>query len=181
MSDERDLSEAVSCTCQSVQYISWDERPLEQTKCKRNFFPRKDGHEGAAGTILLALSSITIARKGWVPEITWRDPAEGKMGCLGRRGPTKSKVSNRLLDSVGEVEVGKIWDNGIETCILLYVKSIASPGSLYETGYSWLLHWDDPEGWDGEGSWRGVQDGGHMNTHGWFMSMYGKNHYNMVK
>ena len=27
----------------------------------------------------------------------------------------------------------------------------------------------------------GVQDGEHMYTHGWFMSMYGKNHYNTVK
>ena len=42
-------------------------------------------------------------------------------------------------------------------------------------------HWDDPEGWDGEGSRRGVQNGEHMYTRGWFMSMYGKNHYNIVK
>jgi len=27
----------------------------------------------------------------------------------------------------------------------------------------------------------GVQDGEHMYTHGRFMSMYGKNHYNIVK
>ena len=27
----------------------------------------------------------------------------------------------------------------------------------------------------------GVQDRGHMYTHGWFMLMYGKNHYNIVK
>ena len=26
-----------------------------------------------------------------------------------------------------------------------------------------------------------VQDVGHIYTHGWFMSMYGKNHYNVVK
>ena len=26
----------------------------------------------------------------------------------------------------------------------------------------------------------GVQDGEHMYTHGWFMSMYGKNHYNIA-
>ena len=25
-----------------------------------------------------------------------------------------------------------------------------------------LMDWDDPEGWDGEGSWRRVQDGEHM-------------------
>ena len=50
-----------------------------------------------------------------------------------------------------------------------------------ETGCSGLVHWDDPEGWDGEGGGRGVQDGEHMYTHGWFMSMYGKTHYNIVK
>ena len=40
-------------------------------------------------------------------------------------------------------------------------------------------HWDDPEGWGGEGDGRGFQDGEHMYTHVFmsmyrFMSMYGK-------
>ena len=43
------------------------------------------------------------------------------------------------------------------------------------------MYGDNPEGWDGEGDGRGVQDGEHVYTHGWFMSMYGKNHYNIVK
>ena len=37
-----------------------------------------------------------------------------------------------------------------------------------------LVHWDDPEGWDGEGGGRGVQGGEHMYTHDGFMSMDGK-------
>ena len=45
-------------------------------------------------------------------------------------------VYNSLLDSVGEGESGMIWENGIETCILSYVKRITSPGSMHETGYS---------------------------------------------
>ena len=90
-------------------------------------------------------------------------------------------VKNRLLDSVGEGEGGMIWENSIETCILSYVKQIASPGSMHETGCSGLVHWDNPEGWDGEGGERGVRDGEHMYTHGWFMSMYGKTHHNIVK
>ena len=45
---------------------------------------------------------------------------------------------------------------------------------------SGLVHWDDLEGWDGEGGGWGVQDREHMYTYGWFMSMYGKNHYNIV-
>ena len=83
-------------------------------------------------------------------------------------------VQNSLLDSVGEGEGGMIWENGIETCILSYVKWITSPGSMHKTGCSGLVHWDDPEGWDGEGGGRVAQDGEHMYTRGWFMSMYGK-------
>ena len=83
-------------------------------------------------------------------------------------------VLNSLLDSVGEGEGGMIWENSIETCILPYVKQIASTGSMHEAGCSGLVHWDDPEGWDGEGGGREGQDGEHMYTHGWFMSMDGK-------
>ena len=83
-------------------------------------------------------------------------------------------VLNSLLDSVGEGENRMIWENGIETCKLSYVKWIASPGSMHDTGSSGLVHWDDPEGWDGEGVGMGVQDGEHMYTHGGLKSMYGK-------
>ena len=31
------------------------------------------------------------------------------------------------------------------------MKQIASPGLMHKAGYSGLVHWDDPEGWDGEG------------------------------
>ena len=31
--------------------------------------------------------------------------------------------------------------------ILSYVKQIASPGSMQDTGSLGLVHWDDPEGW----------------------------------
>ena len=81
---------------------------------------------------------------------------------------------NSLLDSVGEGEGARIWENGIETCKITYVKRIASPGLMHETGCSGLVHWDDPEGWDGEGGWRGFQVGEHMHTCGRFLSMYGK-------
>ena len=90
-------------------------------------------------------------------------------------------VKNSLLDSVGEGAGGMIWENSIETCILSYMKQIASPGLMHETGCSGLVHWDNPEGWDGEGVGKGGQDGEHMYTYGWFMSKYGKNHYNSVK
>ena len=65
---------------------------------------------------------------------------------------------------MGEDEGMMIWENFIVTCKLSHVKWIASPGLMYDTGCSGLVHWDDPEGWDGE----------HMYTHGGFMSMCGK-------
>ena len=78
------------------------------------------------------------------------------------------------MDSVGEGEGGKIWENGIETCIISCMKRIASPVSMHDTGCLGLVHWDDPEGWYGEGSRREVQDGEHVYTRGRFMLMYGK-------
>ena len=36
---------------------------------------------------------------------------------------------------------------------------MTSPSSMHETGHSKLVHWDDPEGWDGEGGGRGIWDG----------------------
>ena len=41
-------------------------------------------------------------------------------------------VMNSLLDSGGEGEGGMIWENGIETCKLSYVKRITSPGSMHD-------------------------------------------------
>ena len=78
------------------------------------------------------------------------------------------------MGSVGEGEGGMIWENGIETCIISYVKRIARPGSMHDTGCSGLVPSDDPEGWYVEGCGRGVQDGEHVYTHGRFMLMYGK-------
>ena len=46
------------------------------------------------------------------------------------------------------------------------MKQIANPDSMHDTGCSVLVHWDDPEGWDGEEGGREGQDGEHMYTHG---------------
>ena len=45
---------------------------------------------------------------------------------------------------------------------------------MHDTGCLGLVHWDDPEGWYGEGGGRGVQGGEHVYTRGGFMLMYGK-------
>ena len=75
---------------------------------------------------------------------------------------------------MGEGEGGMIWENGIETCIISYMKRIASPSSVHDTGFLGLVHWDDPEGWYGEGGGRGVWDGEHVYSCGGFMLIYGK-------
>ena len=77
------------------------------------------------------------------------------------------------MDSVGEGEGGMIWENGIETCKILYVKRITSPGLMHDTGCSGLVHWTTQR--DGMGrEVGGVQDGEHMYTYGRFKSTYGK-------
>ena len=69
--------------------------------------------------------------RGWCTGITQRDG-------MGRE--------------VGEGKARILWENGTETCKLPHVKRIASPCSMHDTGRSGLLHWDYPEGWNGEGS-----------------------------
>ena len=47
-------------------------------------------------------------------------------------------------------------------------------GSMHNTGCLGLVHWDNPEGWHGEGGGRRVQNGEHMYTCGGFILIYGK-------
>ena len=85
------------------------------------------------------------------------------------------------MDSVGEGEGGMIWENGIETCIISYVKRIASPSSMHDTGCVGLVHWDDPEGWHGEGG-RSKGSGWGTRVHPWeiYVDVL-QNQYNIVK
>ena len=75
---------------------------------------------------------------------------------------------------MGEGDGRMIWENGIEIHIMSYMKQVASPGSMHDSGCLGLVHWDDPEGWDGEGGGRRVQDGEHMYTCGGFILIFGK-------
>ena len=53
-------------------------------------------------------------------------------------------------------------------------EGIASLGSMQDTGCLGLVHWDNPEGWNGESGGRGVQEWELMYTRGRFMLRYGK-------
>ena len=76
--------------------------------------------------------------------------------------------------TLGEGEGGMIWENDIEICIVSYMKRVASPGLLHNTGCLGLVYWDNPEGWYREEGGRRVQDGEHVYTFGGFMLIYGK-------
>ena len=90
-------------------------------------------------------------------------------------------VQNSLLDSVGEGEGGMIWENGIETCITSCKKRIASPGLMQDTGCSGLVHWDDLEGWYGEGGGRWGSGWG-TRVHLWQIHVnVWQNQYDIVK
>ena len=67
-----------------------------------------------------------------------------------------------------------IWENGIEIRIISYMERVVSADSMHGTGCLGLVHWDDPEGWNGEGGGRRVQDGEHMYTCGGFILVFGK-------
>ena len=52
-----------------------------------------------------------------------------------------------------------IWENDIEICIISYMKRVTRPGSMHDTRCLGLVHWDDPEGWYGEGGGGGFRMG----------------------
>ena len=91
-----------------------------------------------------------------------------------------TEIKNRLLDSVGDGEGGMIWEKHQNMYIIICETDNQSKLDAWNRALK-AGALGQPEGWDGEGGGRGIQDGGHMYTHGWFMSMYGKNHYNIVK
>ena len=82
---------------------------------------------------------------------------------------------------MGEGEGGMIWENDIKTCIISYMKQIASPGSMHDTGCLGLVHWDNPEGWYRKGGGRGGSGGG-TRVYPWRIHVdVWQNQYNIVK
>ena len=74
--------------------------------------------------------------------------------------------------------LNNISNNGHPCLVLSFNKCL---GSMYNTGCSGLVQWDDPEGWNGEGGGRGGSGWGthvyprHIQVNVW------QNQYNVVK
>ena len=82
------------------------------------------------------------------------------------------------MDSVGQGEGGKIWENGIETCIISCMKRDASPGSMQMLGARAL---GQPRGmvWGGR-----REEGSGWRTHVYLWQIHfdiWQNQYNIVK
>ena len=59
-----------------------------------------------------------------------------------------------------------------------WLTSFPSPGSMHDTGCLGLVHWDDPEGWYGEGGGSGWG----TRVHPWQVHVdVWQNQYNIVK
>ena len=52
------------------------------------------------------------------------------------------------MDSVGDGEGGKIWENGIETCKISCMKRDASPGSMHDA-WGWCTGTPQRDVWGG--------------------------------
>ena len=83
------------------------------------------------------------------------------------------------MDSVGEGESGKIWENDIETCIVSCMKRVASPGSMHDTldAWGWCTGMTQRDG-------MGREEGSGWGTHVYLWRIHfniWQNQYNIVK
>ena len=84
----------------------------------------------------------------WTIQSLGQNTGVGSLSRLRGIFPTQDLnpgLLHSLMDSVGEGEGGKIWENGIETCKISRMKRVASPGSMHDAGCLGLVHWDNPE------------------------------------
>ena len=86
----------------------------------------------------------------------------------------RSRFGSHLLKDDCQIYFSIPVSRTTETCKISCMKRVASPGSKHDTGCLGLVHWDDPEGGNGEGGGRRVQDGEHMYTCGGFILIFGK-------
>ena len=78
-------------------------------------------------------------------------------------------MENRLLDTVGEGEGGMIRESSTEVYILHMQNTYPVVIHCKEEGTQSQWSCDNPEGWDGEGGLKEVQEGGLWLIHLWLI------------
>ena len=82
-----------------------------------------------------------------------------------------------LIFLVSKITADGDCSHEIKRHLLLGRKVMTNLDSIFkssDTGCLGLVHWDDPEGWNGEGGGRRVQGGEHMYICGGFIWIFGK-------
>ena len=80
----------------------------------------------------------------------WQDEALARDG-VSREVPCSALKGETVPDSLPATPKSP-------PCKISRMKRVASPDLMHDTGCLGLVHWDDPEGWYGEGGGRRVQD-----------------------
>ena len=87
----------------------------------------------------------------------------------------ETEFSFNLPESVIEISQYEWQQEFLSSQIYTRLFHLKPPGIVHRTWTGLgLAHWDDPEGWYGEGGGRRVQDGEHMYTCGGFILIIGK-------
>ena len=102
----------------------------------------------------------------------WRAPIRGV-----------ARSWTQLSDWITTTAKHKLCIKALETCIISYMKRVASPGSMHNTGCLGLVHWDDPHTrgmvWGGR-----REEGSGWGTHVYLWRIHfdiWQNQYNIVK
>ena len=92
---------------------------------------------------------------------------------LKKRQQKRYKCKEHAFNSLGEGKGGMIWENSTETYAIPYVKRWpVQVRSMKQGTQSWCSGTTQRDG-VGREVGEGFRMGGHMGTHGWFISMYG--------
>ena len=98
-----------------------------------------------------------------------------------RNSKRATDVKNRLLDYVGEGDGGVIKRIALKHIYYhMWNRPPVQVQCMRQGTQDWYTGMTLRDGMGREGG-GGIQDGEHMYTCGWFMSVYGKNHHNTVK
>ena len=74
-----------------------------------------------------------------------------------------------------------MWNREISSVRMLKLSDLTSSSLMHETRHSKPVHWDNPEGWDGEGGGMGSSGWG-THVHPWLIHVnVWQKHHNIVE